>query len=607
VTFDYDHAGRRVKMNAPLFNIRYLHDDIGVLQEYDGANLATTLKYSYGPTGLLSMNATGSGRSYYLRDALGSTSELTDSAGTTQASYSYDAWGKVLQSFDTTANRRRFTGHYSDSETGLHYFGARYYDDATGRFLSQDPFLGDPTNPASQHRYQYAQANPFRFIDPTGFASEPSGDVFGPGNPCHGTKPTEACNPATKEVDDYVSGLNEQYLARARKEGEDLKASLDHALATRKDVWKRLNTWQRAKQLQETTEREELLARIEEAAQGGIGDMATFRWMLLAEEVAAADPDSALAAGVAGLMHGAGTYVQGMLNLGAATGEVSGKLQSGQDVTLLDAVGVAGDVATILEPVAAAVGGFRQVFKAVTPTSGAIKAEKAAIQAVAAKRGLQIAIRATDPITAVVTRVLTRAGFPAKPEALKAKSFFGIALAEKPGSWLPKVYRSDLDVAWIFDINAGKYLDDVDVKETSSQIRKLTEKAVKEDSFQHGSHMSAHWASGAKGRGGPAATGALGSFGAPGPVNVFNGATETAASFEHVRTLFKGESLARNFRSKEMTGLWHTAWDYGTKYDPRKSYSLGRIKQFMKRGSHAAGPAATAPMVLTHGIKKDDK
>lgn len=61
-----------------------------------------------------------------------------------------------------------FTGYLKDSESGLYYAGARYYDPAIGRFLTQDPVGGSPMNPPSLHRYLYAYANPTTYTDSTG-------------------------------------------------------------------------------------------------------------------------------------------------------------------------------------------------------------------------------------------------------------------------------------------------------------------------------------------------------------------------------------------------------------------------------------------------------
>ena len=58
-----------------------------------------------------------------------------------------------------------FTGHEKDSETGLYYFKARYYDPDTARFLNQDSYLGDVGTPPSLHRYLYAYSNPGVYVD----------------------------------------------------------------------------------------------------------------------------------------------------------------------------------------------------------------------------------------------------------------------------------------------------------------------------------------------------------------------------------------------------------------------------------------------------------
>ena len=63
-----------------------------------------------------------------------------------------------------------FTGKERDAETGLDYFGARYFSGAQGRFTSTDPLLnsGHPANPQTWNRYSYALNSPLRYTDPTG-------------------------------------------------------------------------------------------------------------------------------------------------------------------------------------------------------------------------------------------------------------------------------------------------------------------------------------------------------------------------------------------------------------------------------------------------------
>lgn len=79
---------------------------------------------------------------------------------------------KRAAAYQTTALNR--TGKERDSETGLDYFGARYYSGAQGRFTSPDEPLADqhPEGPRSWNLYSYVRNNPLRLIDPTGRESE---------------------------------------------------------------------------------------------------------------------------------------------------------------------------------------------------------------------------------------------------------------------------------------------------------------------------------------------------------------------------------------------------------------------------------------------------
>jgi RHS repeat-associated protein len=63
----------------------------------------------------------------------------------------------------------QFTGKERDAETGLDYFGARYYSGAQGRFTSVDPISATALhliNPQRWNMYVYATNNPLLNIDP---------------------------------------------------------------------------------------------------------------------------------------------------------------------------------------------------------------------------------------------------------------------------------------------------------------------------------------------------------------------------------------------------------------------------------------------------------
>jgi RHS repeat-associated protein len=105
--------------------------------------------------------------SFYSYDGLGSTTDVTDSSGAVIATYSYDTFGAVrTQSGIPIANEWLFTGEQRDYNiSSLYYLRARFYDSATGRFLSQDPV---PT----ENLYAYVGNNPTNFVDPSGLCHE---------------------------------------------------------------------------------------------------------------------------------------------------------------------------------------------------------------------------------------------------------------------------------------------------------------------------------------------------------------------------------------------------------------------------------------------------
>ena len=77
--------------------------------------------------------------------------------------------------------RCRYTGKERDAESGLDYFGARYYGANMGRFMSPDDGTDvNLNNPQSLNRYAYVHNNPLRNIDPFGHSTQTAanGDVL---------------------------------------------------------------------------------------------------------------------------------------------------------------------------------------------------------------------------------------------------------------------------------------------------------------------------------------------------------------------------------------------------------------------------------------------
>ncbi|MBK8972479.1 MAG: RHS repeat-associated core domain-containing protein [Hahellaceae bacterium] len=117
---------------------------------------------------MLSLTESGKDSEYYVFDSLGSPVNLTTLGGDVTARYQYDAWGHKRLDASTSWNRISFTGHEEDTETGLIYAKARFYDPDTGRFLTQDPWEGDISIAPSLHKYLYAYANPTVYWDRDG-------------------------------------------------------------------------------------------------------------------------------------------------------------------------------------------------------------------------------------------------------------------------------------------------------------------------------------------------------------------------------------------------------------------------------------------------------
>ena len=104
----------------------------------------------------------GSSYYYYLYNAHGDVTALTDSTGEIVNNYSYDPWGRIISQTENVPNDIKYAGEYQDSETGLIYLRNRYYDPAIGRFITEDP-AKDRLN-----WYAYCGNNPVNYMDSLG-------------------------------------------------------------------------------------------------------------------------------------------------------------------------------------------------------------------------------------------------------------------------------------------------------------------------------------------------------------------------------------------------------------------------------------------------------
>jgi RHS repeat-associated protein len=121
--------------------------------------------YIYGPAGtpVQQVNLAAGTVTYLVSDALGSVRGVVSPSGSLTASTAYDAWGNPETAGGLTSYTPfGYAGGYTDP-TGLLYLINRYYDPATGQFLSVDPQVSQTRQP-----YEYAGGNPVNASDPTG-------------------------------------------------------------------------------------------------------------------------------------------------------------------------------------------------------------------------------------------------------------------------------------------------------------------------------------------------------------------------------------------------------------------------------------------------------
>jgi len=135
-----------------------------------------------------------------------------DAAGNVVARYDYTPYGSSVASLGSAPDGPGYTGHVNDPETGLVYMQARYYQ-PDGRFLSPDPVEPTPGNLFSFNRYDYANDNPVRYIDPDG-------------RTCTETNKTYTC-----QIDKVVTQVNGKNVTRdATAEDHKTYAGLEKAL-----------------------------------------------------------------------------------------------------------------------------------------------------------------------------------------------------------------------------------------------------------------------------------------------------------------------------------------------------------------------------------------
>lgn len=160
IRFSYNGDGIRVGKNVNGNAEKYLYDTGNhVVLEVD-ENGEQTAENIYGIYNIA--RVIGNNSYTYLHNGHGDVVALVDSEENVVNRYTYDAFGVVITETETVDNPFRYASYWYDSETGLYYLMARYYNPVNGRFLSEDPARD------GYNWYVYCNNTPLIYVDPNG-------------------------------------------------------------------------------------------------------------------------------------------------------------------------------------------------------------------------------------------------------------------------------------------------------------------------------------------------------------------------------------------------------------------------------------------------------
>ena len=168
----YDGDGSRVKSVAGGVTTYYIGNYYEWRVETSGS---TGVNYYYAGSQRVAMRV-GTTLSYLFGDHLGSTSITADASGSVSGELRYLPFGETRYENGQTPTSFRYTGQREAAESGLYFYGARWYDSSLARFIQADTLIPSPGNFMAWDRYAYSIGNPLRYNDPSGHSV---GDVIG--------------------------------------------------------------------------------------------------------------------------------------------------------------------------------------------------------------------------------------------------------------------------------------------------------------------------------------------------------------------------------------------------------------------------------------------
>ena len=143
--FAYNALDQRIKKVDSNGVVNFIYDGAGILMETNQSGQILGA-YTNGLAGAISKRNATNDYGYLMKDALGTTRNIVDTDQVIKMTYKYDIFGAIREAIgsDPIGIPQTFTGKELDTDSGLHYFGARYYDSALGRFITADTWIWGP-------------------------------------------------------------------------------------------------------------------------------------------------------------------------------------------------------------------------------------------------------------------------------------------------------------------------------------------------------------------------------------------------------------------------------------------------------------------------------
>ena len=177
-TYVYDGNGMRVEKSNASGGTLYFRSVSGATIAETDLSGNITSEYIFFAGQRIARRDANNNVYYYYTDQVGSTTTITTGTGSPCYDATFTPYGEEHNTLNTCPQNYKFTGYERDSETGLDYAFARYYNSRLGRFMSADPLAGNIGDPQSLNRYAYVENNPTNYLDPFGMLRCPSGMVW---------------------------------------------------------------------------------------------------------------------------------------------------------------------------------------------------------------------------------------------------------------------------------------------------------------------------------------------------------------------------------------------------------------------------------------------